>query len=199
MKKLTLDILDSITPEYNQYQSIRPLTARLNEYTSNFFLDNQSWNLHFAELSNVNFNWQQLKYSEVADKKIQISKIVPDSIGVYLFMVKPENLIFDSPKYIFYVGIAGANKGGITGNRTLKDRLQDYFANSHLKKRDSVRIMIYKHYANIHIAYSPIVLPQNKSLEDIEKSLIGYFGTHILANKDDVPVNLKAQAKAFNI
>jgi len=59
--------------------------------------------------------------------------------------------------------------------------------------------MINKHYANIHIAFSPINLPDGKTLEDIEKSLIGYFGTHILANKDDIPVALKTVAKAFNI
>lgn len=199
MKKLTLDILDSINPEYAQYQNIKPIEVRLKEYTSKFFLDNQSWDTYYSELSNITFNWQELKYSDVVNRKIQLKNIVPDSIGIYLFIVKPKDLIFDSPKYIFYVGIAGASKDGVTGSRSLKDRLGDYFADSHLKKRDAVRIMIYKHYENVHIAFSSVTLPKNKSLEEIEKSLIGFFGTHILANKDDIPITLKKQAKAFNI
>jgi hypothetical protein len=195
MKKPTLDILDAISPVYDQYQNIQPINARLNEYTSTFFLDNISWEFYYNNLSSIHFTWQELKYSDVVNKKVKIDNVVPNSIGVYLFIVKPKNLIFDVPKYVFYVGIAGA----MSSNRHLNERLKDYFADSQLKKRDAVRILIFKHYENVYIAYTPLKLTGTITLEQIETSLIGYYGTHILANKDDIPVGLKPQSKAFNI
>lgn len=195
MKKPTLDILDAITPEYNEYQSITPFTARHNEYTSQFSLNNQAWNEHYRSISNITFDWKEIKYEDVVNKITLIDNIVPDSIGVYLFIVRPFNLVSDLPKFVYYVGIAGANNSG----RTLKKRLKDYFADSHVKKRDAIRIMIYKHYKNLFISYSKIQLPSGVNIEAIEKSLIGFFGTHLLANKDDIPVDLQPQAKAFNI
>ncbi|MEK7263870.1 MAG: hypothetical protein AAB071_05095 [Bacteroidota bacterium] len=194
MKKPTLDILDAISPEYNQYQGIVPTIARQNEYTSQFSLNNQAWDLHHSEL-NVPFTWKEFKYSDVVNKIVKINTVVPKKIGVYIFTVRPTNLVFGLPKYVYYVGIAGAN--GST--RTLRERLKDYFAKSHLNKRDVVRILIYKHYENIYVCYSSITLPLGTTIEQIEKSLIGFFGTHLLANRDDIPVGLQPQAKAFNI
>lgn len=196
MKKLTLDILDSITSEYSQYQTIKPDEARFKNYTGSFFLDNQTWAYHYNELKNIAFSWNEFKYSDIANKKINIDEVVPQSVGIYLFIVKPHYLIFDMPKYVYYVGIAGAQNKG----RTLNERLKDYFAESNLKKRDAVRILIHKHYDNIYIGYSPISsLPNNTTLEEVEKSFIGYYGTHLLANRDDIPVALKSHTKAFNI
>lgn len=195
MKKPTLDILDSIDPEYNAYQSILPFTARFNEYTSGFSLNNQAWEEYFNELSKIKFNWGEIRYCDVVEKSVKIDSIVPDSVGVYLFVVRPINLINDLPKFVYYVGIAGA--GG--GSRSLSTRLKDYFSRSNLKKRDAIRILIYKHYKNIFINYSTFILPAGMKIEDVEKSLIGYFGTHLLANRDDIPVKLKPQSKAFNI
>lgn len=195
MGKPTLDILDAILPEYEKYQTIEPLLVRDNEYTSNFYLNNQKWEKHYKEVSKVHFDWKEIKYSDVVNKKVEINKEIPDKQGIYLFIVKPQQTIFDVPKYVFYVGIAGAN----TSSRTLQKRLRDYFAESHLKKRDAVRILIYKYFNNVYIAYSPILTRRPLKLEQIETSLIGFFGTHILANRDDIPVELKPQAKAFNI
>ena len=53
MNKPTLDILDSINPEYAQYQGISPLTARQNEYTSTFSLNNQAWDEHIDTIGGV--------------------------------------------------------------------------------------------------------------------------------------------------
>ncbi len=197
MKKPTLDILDAITPIYTDYQDLKPDIVRQKEYTSKFSLNNKAWETHYLELQTLTFNWNELKYSDVAEKKISLDQTVPKSTGVYIFIVKSNNAIYDLPKFVYYVGIAGA--GG--KKRTLNERLKDYFADSHLKKRDTVRIMIFKHFANVYIGYSPIKLTSKSkiTLEQIETSLIGFFGTHLLANKDDIPVSLKPQAKAFNI
>jgi|GEM_PF-1591387 len=195
MKKLTLDILDAISPEYAQYQGILPFTARYNEYTSQFSLNNQAWTNHFEDISAISFKWDEVKYSDIVNRNFRVEDVIPDSIGVYLFLVRPLGLVNSMPKFVYYVGIAGANESG----RTLKERLKDYFAESKLKKRDAVRILIYKHFENVFINFSPIDLTEGKSIEQIEKSLIGYFGTHLLANRDDIPVELQPQGKAFNI
>lgn len=195
MKKPTLDILDAISPEYRQYQTILPPTARYNEYTSQFSLNKDIWEQHYKEISSVSFDWKELRYYDIVNRTQQINKLVPDSQGVYIFMVRPVDLIYNLPKFVYYVGIAGAN-GGM---RTLRERLQDYFSESKLRKRDAVRILIYKHFENVYIGYSTIPTTTSLTLEQIEKSLIGYFGTHLLANKDDIPVELKPQGKAFNI
>ncbi len=195
MEKLTLDILDAINPVYAQYQGILPEIVRYNEYTSHFTLNNQAWNDHYKTIVSISFNWQEIRYSDVVNKAVRIDDVIPNTIGVYLFVVRPLNLVNDLPKYVYYVGIAGANGS----KRSLNERLKDYFAVSQLKKRDSVRILIYKHYENVFINYSSISLPFGTTLEQIEKSLIGFFGTHLLANRDDIPVKLQPQSKAFNI
>lgn len=194
MKKPTLDILDAITPAYNQYQTLPDLT-RHKEYTSKFSLNNQAWNNYFATIAELDFDWHEIKYTDVVTRAVNIDDVVPASIGIYLFVVRPLNLVNLMPKFVYYVGIAGANGSG----RSLNERLKDYFANSKIKKRDAVQILIFKHYENLFINYSSITLPNGTSLEEIEKSLIGFFGTHILANRDDIPVELQPQAKAFNI
>lgn len=195
MKKLTLDILDSINPEYTDYQSISPLLVRQNAYKSEFSVNNQAWDEYFNMIKGIVFSWHEIKYEDVVNKNIIIDATVPDSIGIYLFIVRPTELINQLPKFVYYVGIAGANNKG----RTLKNRLKDYFNESNVKKRDAIRILIHKHYKNLFISYSEVTLSAGQTLEKIETALIGYFGTHLLANRDDIPVSLKPQSKAFNI
>lgn len=195
MKRTTLDILDSINPKYTEYQNISPITARYNEFTSQFSLNKQAWEDYYTTIDKVTFNWLEIKYEDVVNKSISIDTTVPNNIGIYLFVVRPIKMINEMPKFVYYVGIAGA--GG--GTRTLRERLKDYFKESKLKKRDRIQIMVHKHYKNLFINYSELSLPTGMTLEDIEKALIGYFGTHLLANADDIPVPLKPQAKAFNI
>lgn len=195
MKKLTLDILDAISPEYSSYQSITPITARYNEYTSQFSLNNQGWEAYYRNISAITFNWQEIKYEDVVNKVIKINDVIPKEIGVYLFIVRPLNMVNGLPRFVYYVGIAGANGS----KRALNERLKDYFNESHLKKRDTIRIMIHKHYKNVFINYSSIKVASGITLEEIEKSLIGFFGTHLLANRDDIPIDLKPQSKAYNV
>lgn len=195
MKKLSLDILDAINPKYKEYQSISPLNVRYNEYTSQFSLNNQAWEEYITTINSVVFNWQEIKYEDVVNKVVSIEATVPNNIGIYLFIVRPVKMVNEMPKFVYYVGIAGADGG----TRTLKERLKDYFAESNLKKRDKVQILIYKHYKNLFINYSELTIPTGITLEKIEQALIGFFGTHLLANTDDIPVLLKQQAKTFNI
>ncbi len=74
MKKLTLDILDAISPEYAQYQGILPFTARYNEYTSQFSLNNQAWENHFNSIAAITFNWQEIKYGDVVKAKFMLNE-----------------------------------------------------------------------------------------------------------------------------
>lgn len=194
LKKPTLDILDSIEPKYSEYQAIKPEKTRLKEYTIGFLLDKKTWDTNYSDISNIQFTWNEIKYSDIVNAKTKINQI-PEKQGIYLFIVKPDNLIYDLPKYILYVGIAGASGS----KRTLKERLRDYFSESQLKKRTAIETMIFKYYDNLYIAFSPVTPGNSVSLEAIEKSLIGFYGTHIIANKDDAPISLKPQQKAFNL
>lgn len=107
-----------------------------------------------------------------------------------MFIIKPNDPIYDCPKNVFYIGISGENNR----NRPVRDRIKDYFQHSKLKKRDAVMRLLGKYFRNVYVAYTYCVEP-TIILKEIESSLIGFF--YPICNKDDFPVELKVEQKAF--
>jgi len=142
---MALDILDNIQREHQVYLTMKPDFERLQINRSQFLLDNITWEKYTAELADKNFSWNEVKYSDLADEVIQFADVFPDATGVYLLIVRPNIVINNAPKFVYYVGIAGSTD---TGN-PLRDRIRNYFQLSHLKKRNQVEILINKYYSNL--------------------------------------------------
>jgi hypothetical protein len=190
MKKTTFDLLDATISKKYDSNLASSVEIRERFFTEEFWLDSPNWEKYGKELESVPFNWQEFKYTDVGVGNQLKDIILSNDSGVYMFIVKPSIQIFDMPKFVLYVGIAGENNS----NRPLKKRLEDYFKIESIKKRDAIIRMLEKYYQTTYVAYSCLSL-STLELKKIETSLIGFF--YPLCNKDDFPIELKPVKKAF--
>jgi hypothetical protein len=190
MKTATLDILDkNLSSEHQQWVSLN-FDIRKRNYTENLLCDVINWEFYYNQIEAYNLNWSEFKYDSIEDLS-QIDQIIEENhTGFYMFIVKPNNAIYEMPKNVFYVGMSGENNS----NRPLKERLKDYFNLDKIKKRNAVIRLLHKYYPNVYIAYS-LYNGSTTILKQIESSLIGFF--YPLCNKDDFPIELKNDKKAF--
>jgi hypothetical protein len=190
MKTVTLDILDrAISQEFQDYQQLN-FEKRKRNYTEEIVMDIPNWDKYYQQIETYNLNWAEFKYDSI-DDLTYIDKIINlEDTGFYMFIVKPNNCIYDMPKNVFYIGMSGENNS----KRPLRERLKDYFRLDKVKKRNSVMRLLYKYYPNVYVAYS-LYNAETNVLKQIESSLIGFF--YPLCNKDDFPIELKQDKKAF--
>lgn len=191
MRKKTLDILDtSLSESYSSKLGLKE-DDRWRIFEEKFKLDPNYWSRHYSNLSNIEFKWQEFNYHEVVKSNDLKIRIKSKETGIYFFLIKPKNLIYDLPKFVVYVGIAGAHNS----KRPLVERLQDYFRLEEIKKRKAVHRIIQQYYHHIYVVYTLLDVDYLE-LERIEKELIGFFFP--ICNKDDFPVDLGNLKKAFN-
>jgi hypothetical protein len=190
MKTATLDILDKeLSNKFQDWQDSN-FEKRKRNYTESLVLDIPNWARYHQQIETYNLNWAEFKYDSIEDLS-NIDKIINfDDTGFYMFIVKPNNCIYDMPKNVFYVGMSGENNS----KRPLRERLKDYFRLDKVKKRDAVMRLLHKYYPNVYVAYS-LYNAETTILRQIESSLIGFF--YPLCNKDDFPIDLKQDKKAF--
>jgi hypothetical protein len=188
--KKTFDVLDAgISDKYNAYIASLP-EMRERFFTESFWLDAPNWEKYHAQLAAINFNWKEFKYSEITVTNQIENIITTDETGIYMLFVKPINQIYDMPKFVLYVGIAGENNK----SRPVRERLKDYFNFNSIKKRDAIIRLLQKYYKNTYIAYS-LLNANTTELKRIETALLGYF--YPKPNKDDFPLELKPIKKSF--
>ncbi len=191
MRPSTLDILDkNLFENYTEIKNSHS-DSRFSTYIRSIRIDPFCWSNYFEELSYLSFNWKELKYQDILDKRVRLDELDGlDSIGVYLLIVKPNNLIADCPKYVVYVGIAGEHES----ERTLRERLKDYFGLPALeKKRRSIHSLLYQYYNNVYIQFSPLSI-SSADLSKVETSLHGFFLPPM--SDRDFPVEIKQQRKS---
>jgi len=186
----TLDVLDSyLLTEYHRWADPE-IKFRIRNYTEKIVLDTPNWDKYYKEIVPYGLVWSEFKYDDIDTLKKIDEKLLENTTGFYMFILKPNNPIYDMPKNVLYVGMSGENNSC----RPLKDRLKDYFNINKIKKRDAVIRMLEKYYPNIYVAFT--YCDQNTAiLKQIESSLIGFF--YPIVNKDDFPVELKPEKKAF--
>jgi hypothetical protein len=186
----TLDVLDSyITEEHSDWLSPK-FKIRKRNYTESLLLDPINWEKYYKEIESHGLVWNEFKYNQIKNLNDIDSIINDNKTGFYMFVIKPNNLIYDLPKNVLYIGMSGENNS----ERPLKDRIKDYYNLEKIKKRNAVIRMIEKYYHNIYVAFSLIDKP-TYVLKEIESSLIGFF--YPIVNKDDFPGELKPDKKAF--
>ena len=151
MKNVTLDVLDSnLNKEYSIYINNTP-EIRFSFYQEKLMMDSNYWNKYWNLLEPYKFEWQEFKYEDVANNRLNIDSIITQNLtGVYLFILKSDKQIYDLHKYVFYVGIAGEDDS----RRPLKERLKDYFYIEGIKKRNKVHMMLNKYYTIVCYIYS---------------------------------------------
>jgi hypothetical protein len=190
MKQRTLDILDKELSRTNDYYSKLTDEVRFRFLREEFLLDQFYWDKYFPEINKFSYSWQEFKYTDISQPDALDQLIPTDDIGVYLFVVKAENLFLGMPVYVFYVGISG-EKGS---ERPLRERLKDYFRYNQLKKRKQVHRLLSMYYKNVYVKYS-IMKISNKLLEQLEVDLHGFY--YPICNERDFPVKLKELRNAF--
>lgn len=190
MASKTLDVLDSyLHTEHNRWADPE-IKIRIRNYTEEIVLDPINWNKYYSEIVPFGLVWTEFKYDEIDTLNKIDEKLLESTTGFYMFVLKPNNPIYDMPKNVLYVGMSGENDS----RRPLKDRLKDYFDIQKIKKRSAVIRMLEKYYPNIYVAFT--YCDQSTAvLKQIESSLIGFF--YPIVNKDDFPGELKPEKKAF--
>lgn len=191
MKSATLDVLDSSLYRDHSNFINGDQDLRFAFYKEGFLLDSNYWDKYYDNLKHLPFDWAEFKYDEIAQDKLKIDNIITkDQTGVYLFMVKSNNQIYDVHKYVLYVGIAGEN----AARRSLKERLNEYFYLEGIKKRNKVHMMLKKYYKNVYVAFSYLDVSPLE-LKEVEKNLHGFF--YPIYCERDFPTDLKDKRKAF--
>lgn len=189
MARTTIDILDKeLTRTTNYYASLTK-EVRFRFLREEFLLDKHYWDKYYGLLSKVKFSWNEFKYTDITSTSMIDTLITTDDIGVYVFIIRGENLILEAPKFIFYVGIAGERDS----KRPLRSRLKDYFYTS-VKKRKQVHRLLSMYHKNVYVSYSTMKVT-SKRLSNIEKYLHGFF--YPVCNERDFPVEIKTLRKAF--
>ncbi len=185
----TFDVLDKeLSLDEKTFKAI-PEEYRWDSTSTAFQIDPQYWEEYYLKVKKYlpKISWKELKYSKFPD----LNKVIKtNDIGIYLFVIRPDNMIFSYPQFVMYVGIAG--EGG--SKRPLKDRLSDYFNIGNIKKRKKLHGMLKKYYHNTWLIYSLIKNITHTDLEQLEEDLHGFFIPP--ANDRDYPVRLKAIIKA---
>ncbi len=186
----TLDVLDSYLHKEHIVWSTPEIKHRIRNYTEAMLLDSTSWDKYYNEILPYGLVWSEFRYNEIDSLNKIDEKLLESTTGFYMFILKPNNPIYDMPKNVLYVGMSGENNSC----RPLKERLKDYFDLTKIKKRGAVIRMLEKYYPNIYIAFT-YCDEETTVLKKIETSLIGFFCP--IVNKDDFPVELKSEKKAF--
>jgi len=97
----------------------------LRQFKRSFILSPEKWRGFTMD----NLEWNQTKF------QTNNSEQIPQSKGIYCFVIKHDNPCFPSHGYITYIG-----KTGDGNERTLRDRYKDYIR----EKRRPKRVHIYE-------------------------------------------------------
>jgi hypothetical protein len=189
IKTSTFDLLDAeFTSEVTDYLSIKD-KHRYSISNETFNLDPTYWQDYYKKINDFKctFSWDEFKL----DSRPDLNTLIPtNDIGIYMFIVKPLDLIYDLPKFVIYVGISG-EKGS---NRPLKDRIGDYLNFNIIKKRSSLHRLLCKYYSQAYVAYSTVNIKW-QDVEEMEKAFHGFFMP--IGNKRDFPVKIKKIKNSF--
>ena len=114
---------------------------------------------------------QEFRFREAVENNDLDQRIPSSDPGLYIFYVRPDNLVYRFPQVALYVGISNATGSG----RALRERLKDYMRLGTLQKRKNVHQMLQLYYDYIWVAYSHLVLTSTQ-LKALETQLHDFLG-----------------------
>ena len=172
MKRATLDILDaSIPDDYAAWRS-DPDDRRFPAYKRTFLTDPVFWERHRPADWAYTLTWNEFQYSEISTPDYLDLKIPGNDPGVYVFYIRPDQVINRFPQFALYLGIS--NERG--SNRPLRERLKDYAPSrvAARKKRDNIDQMLQMYFGVLWIAYATVLRP-SAELVELEQKLHGFI------------------------
>lgn len=188
----TVDILDaSIPDDFNRWLSY-PDEVRWPHYRKKFCTDPKLWVRHQPPVWAASLAWAEFRYKDVSDGAHLDRIIASDLPGLYIFYVRPENILYSFPQFALYVGISNESDSGRPLRKRLRDYLPDVIKNK--KKRENIDRMLRLYYGVLWVAYALSDRP-SADLETLETKLHGFI--HPPYDRRDFPVDIKTQHKRF--
>ena len=163
MRQRTLDILDAALRQGFTRYSGSPPVDRIQFYRREFLCDPTDWTRLYTLISQHTFRWQEFRFRDAVANNDLDTRIPSADPGLYIFYVRPENLLYNFPQLALYVGISNA-----TGSRrALRERLRDYMNLGRILKRQNVHQMLQLYYEHVWVTFSLLSLPaaQMRALE----------------------------------
>jgi hypothetical protein len=171
MKQATLDILDAaLRRGYARYSAAAPVD-RIKFYRREFLCDPTTWTPLYTLISQHTFGWQEFRFRDAVANNDLETRIPSAAPGMYIFYVRPENLVYHFPQLALYVGISNATGSG----RALRERLKDYMNFERVLKRQNVHQMLQLYYDHIWVAFSHLSLPAAQ-MRDLETHIHDFLG-----------------------
>lgn len=133
---------------------------------------------------NIDLEWKRIKFNE------SNKRYVPESAGIYSFVVSNRDKRLPAHGYIMYIGIVGHRSGS---SRNLKKRYVEYIYEEKKLKRPTVHVMLkkWKNYIEFHYVE---LSPEQYDLKEVEKKLCGALIPP--CNQNDFEAELKPIIKA---
>tara|TARA_R110002072_G_scaffold8726_3_gene43718 strand:- start:11358 stop:11918 length:561 start_codon:yes stop_codon:yes gene_type:complete len=183
-----MDILDFLKPGYQTFMSLGDVEhKKIAERTVT--ISPRYWSKYGPRISRIPLKWNEVKYSEL-QAYLKADKNRAKKTGVYVFLIRPEEQFFSTPKFVFYVGISG-ERGS---DRPLRERLREYTHVSKIKKRDRVHQVLRYYYKSTYIQYAEVDATK-VDLDGLENNLHGFF--YPWASIRDFPVEIKKAQAAW--
>jgi len=171
MKKATLDILDADLSERFTHYTGHSAIDRARFYKREFLYDPTRWPALYPLISAHTFDWQEFRFGDVVASNDLDVRIPSKNPGVYIFYVRPNDLLCKFPQFALYVGIS--NVGG--SKRPLRERLKDYFNLGQIKKRKNVHQLLQLYYDYVWVAFSLLSISSTKMMK-LEEYIHDYLG-----------------------
>lgn len=194
IERATLDIIDAAIPsDFRRWQA-RKDEIRFLPYRKSFLTDPVYWVRHKPRDWAFALNWSEFRYSDITTPADIDSRIQSDEPGLYIFYVRPDELMFRFPQFALYVGIS--NERG--SNRPLRERLKDYLPTriAGKLKRDNIDQMVQMYYGVLWIAYS-LTSRSSNELVDLETKLHGFI--YPCYARRDYPDDIRTQQRRFGV
>jgi hypothetical protein len=192
MKKATLDILDAdLSGNFARYRSFS-IVDRERFYKREFLYDPTRWTDLYALISRYSLTWQEFRFGEVvANNDIDV-RIPSQNPGLYIFYVRPNDLLYRFPQFALYVGISNVSGS----KRPLRERLKDYLNLPTIKKRLNVHQMLQLYYDHVWVAFSLLSIPSTE-MSKLEEYVHDYLGPPF--GKSGYSIEVKKSIKAWDL
>jgi len=89
----TLDILDALAPDFNEYMALNE-TYHFKISGKEIRISPKYWNDNRVEINSHAYNWVEVKYTDLK-LHLDSNPITADGVGIYFFTIKPDYLVPD--------------------------------------------------------------------------------------------------------